>query len=97
MLPLAADENLNNDIIRGVLRHNPKIDIVRVQDVGLRGADDPTVLEWAAAEGRVLLTHDVATMSRYAYSGSLPAAALTGPGLRLGIPNAGGMTVGACP
>jgi hypothetical protein len=31
------------------------------------GADDPAVLEWAAREGRVLLTHDVATMTRYAY------------------------------
>jgi hypothetical protein len=67
MLLLAADENLNNDIIRGVLRVNPKIDITRLQDSGLRGADDPAVLEWAAAEGRVLLTHDVATMTRSAY------------------------------
>jgi len=67
MLPLAADENLNNDIIRGVLRVNPKIDIARLQDAGLRGADDPAVLEWAGAECRVLLTHDVATMTRYAY------------------------------
>ncbi len=38
---LAADENLNNDIIRGLLRRNPDIDIVRVQDAGLSGADDP--------------------------------------------------------
>jgi hypothetical protein len=63
----AADENLNNDIIRGLLRRRPEIDIVRIQDVGLSGADDPTVLEWAAGEGRVLLTHDVSTMTRYAY------------------------------
>jgi hypothetical protein len=27
----------------------------------------PTILEWAAQAGRVLLTHDVATMTRYAY------------------------------
>lgn len=67
MLGLAADENLNQDIVRGVLRRNPKVDVVSVQDAGLSGADDPTVLEWAAAEGRVLLTHDVATMTRYAY------------------------------
>ena len=53
---LAADENLNNDIIRGVLRRNPDIDIVRVQDAGLSGADDPAVLAWAAREGRVLIT-----------------------------------------
>jgi hypothetical protein len=40
---------------------------VRIQDVGLSGADDPTVLEWAAQEGRVLLTHDVSTITKYAY------------------------------
>lgn len=67
MLRLAADENFNYDILRGVLRRNPEVDIASIQDVGLSGADDPTVLEWAAREDRVLLTHDVATMTRYAY------------------------------
>lgn len=67
MLRFAADENFNNDIIRGLLRRKPDIDIVRVQDVGLSGANDPAVLEWAAQEGRVLLTHDVSTITRYAY------------------------------
>ncbi len=67
MLRLAADENFNNDIVRGLLRRKPDLDIVRVQDVGLSGADDATVLEWAAQEGRVLLTHDVSTLTRYAY------------------------------
>ncbi len=32
---LAADENFNNDIIRGLLRRKPDLDIVRIQDVGL--------------------------------------------------------------
>jgi hypothetical protein len=67
VLRLAADENFNNDIIRGLLRHRPDLDILRVQETGLSGADDPTVLEWAAQEGRVLLTHDVTTVTRYAY------------------------------
>ena len=67
MIRLLADENLDNTIIRGLLRRDPNIDIVRVQDVGLSGKDDPAVLEWAADEGRVLLTHDVATITRYAY------------------------------
>ena len=67
MLLLAADENFNNDIVRGLLRRRPDLDIVRLQDVGLSGADDPSVLEWAAQEGRILLTHDVSTMTRYAY------------------------------
>jgi hypothetical protein len=64
---LAVDENFNNDILRGLLRRNPDLDVVRVRDAGLSGADDPTVLEWAAQEGRVLLTHDVGTITRYAY------------------------------
>lgn len=67
MLLLLADENFNNDIVRGVRRKNPTVDIERVQDVGLSGMNDPTVLEWAAQVGRVLLTHDVTTMTRYAY------------------------------
>lgn len=67
MVRLAADENFNADILRGLLRRKPDLDIVRVQDAGLSGADDPTVLEWAAQEGRVLLTHDVSTLTRYAY------------------------------
>lgn len=67
MLRFAADENFNNDILRGVLREASGVDIVRVQDVGLSGVADPSILEWAAREKRVILTHDVSTMTRYAY------------------------------
>ena len=62
-----ADENLNKDIVRGLLRRKPDLDIVRVQDAGLSGLDDPSLLAWAAAEDRVLITHDVSTMTAYAY------------------------------
>jgi hypothetical protein len=65
MLRLAADENFNGDIVRGLLRRNSNLDIVRIQDAGLSGAD-PTVLEWAAREGRVLLTHDISTLANHA-------------------------------
>lgn len=67
MLRLVADENFNNDIVRGVLRLSANLDVVRVQDIGLGGADDPEVLAWAGVEGRVLLTHDMKTMTRYAF------------------------------
>jgi predicted nuclease of predicted toxin-antitoxin system len=63
----AADENFNNDIIRGLLRRRPSLDVVRVQDVGLSGADDASVLRWAASEGRIVVTHDVATMTGFVY------------------------------
>lgn len=67
MLKLLADENFDNTILRGLLRRQSDIDIIRVQDIGLSGKDDPTVLAQAASENRVLLTHDVATITRYAY------------------------------
>lgn len=34
MLKFLADDNFNNQIVRGVLRQNPHVDIVRAQDVG---------------------------------------------------------------
>ncbi|OHB72310.1 MAG: hypothetical protein A2W23_08545 [Planctomycetes bacterium RBG_16_43_13] len=67
MLRLAADENFNHNIVRGLLRRKPNLDIVCIQDVGLSEADDPAILEWAANENRVLLSHDVSTMTYYAY------------------------------
>jgi Domain of unknown function (DUF5615) len=67
MLRLAADENFNMHVINGIVRRLPDADILRVQDAGLTGADDPTVLEWAANQERVLLTHDVNTLTASAY------------------------------
>lgn len=64
---LLTDENFNGTILRGLVRRLPRLDIVRVQDVGLMNADDPNILEWAANEDRILLTHDVATITMYAY------------------------------
>ena len=67
MLRWLADENFNNDILRALFRANRDLDIVRAQDIGLTGAADEAVLAWAAAQSRVLLTHDVSTMTAYAY------------------------------
>lgn len=60
MLRLAADENFDGRIARGLQRRLPDIDLVRVQDTPLAGADDDAVLDWAARENRLVLTHDVA-------------------------------------
>jgi predicted nuclease of predicted toxin-antitoxin system len=68
MLRLLADENFNGDIVRGLLLRQPGLDLVRVQDVGLSGADDLDILAWAADNNRILLTHDRATMVDYAYA-----------------------------
>jgi predicted nuclease of predicted toxin-antitoxin system len=62
---LLTDKNFNGTILRGLMRRLPELDIVRVQDVGLMNTDDPEILEWAANEGRILLTHDVATITMH--------------------------------
>ena len=67
MIKLLSDENFDGDIVRGLLRRAPKLDIVRVQDAGLAGSPDPTILAWAATMGRILLTHDRDTMPGFVY------------------------------
>lgn len=62
-----ADENFDNDILRGVLRDAPDFDVIRVQDTEMYQAADPAVLVWAAKENRIVLTRDVSTMPDYAY------------------------------
>ena len=68
MLSLLSDENFNGDIVRGLLLRHPDLDLLRVQDVGLRTVDDPAILAWAASHERILLTHDRATMPDFAYN-----------------------------
>jgi len=67
MIRLPADENFRGAIIRGVRLRNLEIDLLTAREVLLNGADDPTLLEFAASEGRVLLTHDAKTMIGFAY------------------------------
>ncbi len=67
MLTFLADENFNGDIVRGLRRRQSELDILRMQELGLRGIDDPALLEQAAQRGRVLLTHDVTTITHFTY------------------------------
>jgi hypothetical protein len=67
MLRLASDADVHGDIIRGLRRRLPAIDLVRVQDVLPEGTRDLDVLAWAAAENRVLISNDRNTMVGFAY------------------------------
>jgi hypothetical protein len=66
MIRFAADEDFNNDVVRALRRSLPDVNIVGVREAGRGGRPDPDVLAWAAEEGRILLTHDVTTMTRHA-------------------------------
>lgn len=59
---LAIDEDFNERIVRGLALRLPDLDLIRIREVGMMGDDDEIVLEWAARENRILLTHDVSTM-----------------------------------
>ena len=74
-----ADENFDNDILRGVLGKTDDFDVIRVQDTDVYQAPDPLVLAWAAQENRILLTRDLSTMPDYAYQRI--AAGLSMPGM----------------
>src|SRR5579864_4280042 len=67
MLRLASDADVNGEIIRGLTRRLPDIDLVRAQDALPEGTSDPEILAWAAAENRVLITNDRNTMVGFAY------------------------------
>jgi predicted nuclease of predicted toxin-antitoxin system len=67
MLRFLSDENFNGHVLQALMSSEPALDVARAQDVGLGGAQDPDVLEWAAVAGRVLLTRDRKTMVGFAY------------------------------
>lgn len=79
MLRLASDADVHGEIIRGLHRRLPEIDLVRAQDVLPEGTSDPEILAWAAAENRILITNDRNTMVGFA--NARVAAGLPLPGL----------------
>lgn len=78
MLSLLADENFNNDIVRGLWLRMPDLDLVRAQDAGLTGCTDRKILSWAAEAHRIILTHDRATMPAWAFQRLLEGESMPG-------------------
>lgn len=68
MVRLLIDENIAKAVVRGALSRQPDLDVVRVQDVGLRTTADEAILEWAASEGRVVVSRDRNTLIGSAYA-----------------------------
>jgi len=66
MFRLLLDHNFNQRVFRQVLRRVPDLDYVTAEELGLGRSADPVILERAASENRIVLTHDAATMIDYA-------------------------------
>ena len=89
MLPLAADKCVHGDIVRGVRRRLQNPDLVTADEAGLAKATDPELLEWAAKEGRILITQDENTMVGYAWDRvktgqAMPGVLVCGKGVTIG-------------
>lgn len=57
-----ADADLNEDILFAVIRRELSVSFQTAEAAGLAGLPDLKVLERAASEGRILVTHDHKTM-----------------------------------
>lgn len=66
MLRLLIDQDLDHDVLRGLIRRIPQLDAVTAYELGLGEATDPELLTRAAQEGRVIVTHDRKTMPTHA-------------------------------
>ena len=60
-----TDADLNQVIVSAVVRRVPAIDFRTATSAGLAGLKDQEVLAVAARDGRILVTHDQATMPRH--------------------------------
>lgn len=72
-----ADADLNQDIVRGVLRREPGIDFRTAASAGLSNLSDVQVLALAAREGRILVSHDRKTLP-HAFADLLRTASSSG-------------------
>jgi hypothetical protein len=81
-----ADADLDNAIVQGVRRREPSIDFKSANDADLAGLPDDKVLEIAAGEGRVLVSHDKCTMP--VHFAARIKLGLRSPGVLLAVPRA---------
>jgi len=68
VIAFLADENFSRKVVRGLLLRDPTLTVLTVQQLGLGGAKDEVLLDYAARHGYVLLTHDAATVPPAAYA-----------------------------
>jgi hypothetical protein len=68
MLRFLSDVDFRGSIVRGLLQNYPRLDIVRAQDVSLAQKSDAELLEWAAPDRGIVLSHDSNTMPSAAHA-----------------------------
>ena len=74
-----VDEDIRAPIVQSLRLREPAIDILDVKTTDMRGTKDPKLLELAAQQGRILISHDRGTMTRDFYN--FLESGTTSPGL----------------
>jgi len=62
LIRFQADADIHHQIVIAVRQREPTIDFASALDSKLQGLSDSDVLDLAASEGRILVTHDRRTM-----------------------------------
>ena len=62
-----ADHDLNDHIVDGVSRREPILEFVRAREAGIADRPDAEVLDYAAGQRLIVVSHDVNTMLGHAY------------------------------
>lgn len=85
-----ADNDLKFGIVKAVRRREPAIDFASAQEADLESVGDPELLDWAAREDRVLVSHDRRTMLEHfrahlAAGKSSPGVLIVSQGAPIGL------------
>jgi Domain of unknown function (DUF5615) len=82
-----ADADLNQKIVAATMRLEPSVDFRTADAATLQGVDDLGVLEIAARDGRILVSHDKSTMpdnfARFTQTHECPGVLIVPRGLKL--------------
>lgn len=81
MIRFLADADFNYLIVKGCRLREPAMDFLTGNEARLRRVPDPEVLALAAAENRILVSHDLRTMP--AHFGDFLSARHSSPGVFL--------------
>lgn len=66
-MKLLTDEHIPPALARGIRRALGEVDVLELRHTDLLGAGDPEVLDFAAREGRILITRDASTIPEFAF------------------------------
>jgi len=85
-----ADNDLKFGIVKAVRRREPAIAFASAQEAGLEGISDPDLLDRAASENRILVSHDRRTMLEHfrahlAAGKSSPGVLIVSQGAPIGL------------